>query len=1322
MPESSRPRLHRLLRLALTLLAVGGLTRVALRSDLFRLWLTDLIAHEASAFLGEEVLLGDAVVELFPARVTLRGLVVRSAETGEPLIAARRVRARVGLGWTGPRLRVLELDHPFVRLNLNDGALADFPGLRGDEEDDEPSEPMTELPWDELIVRDAELQLGWATAGEPGGELIVEGVNLRPALVGGLVDLRIGALSVEAGALKQATTDLRIDNIELAPDRIILPDFGLELPILRVAGRVAVIFGGNLGGHLELQARAAEISQLLPEGLRLEGDLDADITLGGTASAPDIEVNLAGQPVLVSVWETGEESRYDFGELAAVVKVRADGLRVEPLVLRWAGGRVEVEGDMAWDLSVPHAAIRAEDLSFAQIMALVGSTPGAWVEFLGDAEINVSGTLSPLLLTGPFEVNGKDLVVASGPTRLPSSTVLLDIPQARLAGDLDLHADGIHLDARELVAGGTRGEVDAWLGWVGDTPLGLDVNLYEADLSTFAPLGDVELQGTGLVKGTIEGGYSDPDIFGELDIEGFSCLGVPWADRLTSAISTTDLVNVDLTDFAALRRETTSRGNLRLGFYEEMTLEAQVLVQDGQLYDLMSMWLDVPDITGRADLTLSLAGPLYGLEGESRVALRDVSIYGEAFPDGRAKGLMREGRFTLDHLLLSRAEGAESLLARGSVGAGWAMNMEVIADGLRLETLNNLDGDGLIGRLDADLAVGGTLFSPEPRGRLTLRDAKAAGGFIADARVDLRTAEEVMSFAGGMLDGTVKVSGRVGLFNGQRWRAAFELYDLPIDRYIVLGGYGEPARLSFTGRGEANGALGLDEPLNLIVTSDPGDLSFTWDRHALTASDAWSLKMERGEARTEGLRLVGEQTDLSLSASRSEGGGALIAGGGRFDLGLIELFTGETLRAEGVGELRVALNRVEDRFDGALDVTVEEATFRTDAFPHPFERVAAHIIGRPSGYVLLTGQGEVGGGAVTLGGSVEARDWVPVRYDLTARLIDARVRYFDFLPPMIADADLALGGPPDSLLLSGDIRIQDMVFSERVDWEQWAVDFREQQLSGLVAEVDDEDAFCDLDLTVTADGTARVRNNIADGQLDADLRVIGSTARPGMVGEVRMLSGGRMFHEDREFVVTRAELHYVDPWTWDPELDFVLETDISSRDRSYHVTYPVSGPFSDWRADPRSDPPLAQSDINALILFGVTREEIERAGGGGGSAIAMEGLDLLLTGESQRALERLGDGVLQDTHVELVTGVSARGSLVSSEWRVLVEKPINQPVDATLIGEFNPFRLNDQYLAVEKQLAHNVYLNVFWASFQRERNLSIGGAYGADFKVRWEAE
>ncbi|MBK9367868.1 MAG: hypothetical protein IPN01_16380 [Deltaproteobacteria bacterium] len=272
---------------------------------------------------------------------------------------------------------------------------------------------------------------------------------------------------------------------------------------------------------------------------------------------------------------------------------------------------------------------------------------------------------------------------------------------------------------------------------------------------------------------------------------------------------------------------------------------------------------------------------------------------------------------------------------------------------------------------------------------------------------------------------------------------------------------------------------------------------------------------------------------------------------------------------------------------------------------------------------------------------------MPVRYDLTANLIDARVRYFDFLPPMVADADLALGGPPDGLLLSGDIRIQDMVFSERVDWEQWAVDFREQQLSGLVAEVDDDEAFCDLDL-------------IADGQLDANLRLIRSTARPGMVGEVRMLSGGRMFHEDREFVVTRAELHYVDPgpgilnWT-------LSETDISSRDRSCHVTPARERPLLRLAPTPaRSWTHPWPSPTSTRSSSSASPERRHRARGRRRRlGYRMEGLRPVVDRREPARLERLATACSKTPTVS-VTGVNRPRPLVSLEWRVL-SREADQP-------------------------------------------------------------
>jgi autotransporter translocation and assembly factor TamB len=358
---------------------------------------------------------------------------------------------------------------------------------------------------------------------------------------------------------------------------------------------------------------------------------------------------------------------------------------------------------------------------------------------------------------------------------------------------------------------------------------------------------------------------------------------------------------------------------------------------------------------------------------------------------------------------------------------------------------------------------------------------------------------------------------------------------------------------------------------------------------------------------------------------------------------------------------------------------------------------------------------------VVVTGVIDAHRWSPTRYDLSATVQDARVDLVDELPPMVGDAALSLTGPADDLLLSGEVQIEDMLFADRIDWEQWTVDWRERHLDDLVDQPSARDPLFALDVAVTADGTARVRNNVGDGRLEADLRVVGDDTRIGMVGEVRMQEGGRAFLHEREFDVTRGELRYVDPYSYDPLVDFVLETDVRATDRTYHITYPITGPFSDLSTNPSSDPQLPQVDINALLLFGVTTEDLERTGGAG-AALALEGAGLLFAGETSRALDRFGPDALdvfQYTRVDLVTGVSQRGALNSTEWRLLVEQNLAEPVDVTLVGEFS---LDDSYLAAERELYDNLYLNVYWSSEQRERSLDIGGAYGADFKVRWESE
>ena len=63
--------------------------------------------------------------------------------------------------------------------------------------------------------------------------------------------------------------------------------------------------------------------------------------------------------------------------------------------------------------------------------------------------------------------------------------------------------------------------------------------------------------------------------------------------------------------------------------------------------------------------------------------LGDAGIWGEMFPTGEAHGYLDEGVFTLDELRVRRDEGA-GITLRGEVGREWALDMELVADGIEL--------------------------------------------------------------------------------------------------------------------------------------------------------------------------------------------------------------------------------------------------------------------------------------------------------------------------------------------------------------------------------------------------------------------------------------------------------------------------------------------------------------------------------------------------------------------------------------------------------------------------------------------------------------
>ena len=86
-----------------------------------------------------------------------------------------------------------------------------------------------------------------------------------------------------------------------------------------------------------------------------------------------------------------------------------------------------------------------------------------------------------------------------------------------------------------------------------------------------------------------------------------------------------------------------------------------------------------------------------------------------------------------------------------------------------------------------------------------------------------------------------------------------------------------------------------------------------------------------------------------------------------------------------------------------------------------------------------------------------------------------------------------------------------------------------------------------------------------------------------------------------------------------------------------------------------------------------------------------------------------------------MTGVNARGDY-SSDPRLLVRKRYTEAGDLEITGEINLVRPSDQYYRVDRPITDAWSLSAWYATYQRDRTLPIGGAYGIDLRARWESD
>ncbi len=682
-----------------------------------------------------------------------------------------------------------------------------------------------------------------------------------------------------------------------------------------------------------------------------------------------------------------------------------------------------------------------------------------------------------------------------------------------------------------------------------------------------------DVSGGGGFEGTVEGRW--PDLIIEGEVEGrrmrFSTIHT---DTLL-AIGRVSRDRIWLDGLRARRGESriAASGIFARGpdEFPDMEFEASWESWDArELIDFLEWDLEVTGIaSGRSETVRT--DERYA--GGGRVAGFDTTVLEQPFDEIQVAWNLDGEKARLSPMRgIFRGGTAEGALDIGLVA--WELDGRITGSDYPLTP--GLAPEWISIRSDFRLVIGGDLLAPElrlearapaasvldlPLGPGTISGAVRGGAFEGSGSLDSGAASFRMA---GVVPFGTDGAGTVTI---REVEVAPLLFDTAAERgiSIVVSGAGD-FHIEDPGDEWMTGTAALEE----LRISTPGFSAATTGPAEIRLEDG-RVHIERfglvqGESRVELAGTVGlddESLDLSLSGQTSL-------------LAVAQFVPG--LTAEGQFDLDAELVGPWSAPEVLGQGNIRNGAFRIEDFPHALQEVEGSITFDQRTLRIAEVIGTMGSGDAVVSGSISIEDAALGVMDLRVQLAGSRLRYPRDLSATV-DADLRVVGDRGGRLLSGEVRLDDAVWSR--EYELFASILADIDTVAGPAEAGGRTFLNDLrmDVRVETDSPFAVRNSVFQLDAMAGFGLRGTAGSPAVLGRADLV-GGEVYFGAHRFQVTSGRADFIDPEGIEPVFDIEAETSV----RSYRVRLRASGSVEQIDANLSSDPPLREADILRLLL------------------------------------------------------------------------------------------------------------------------------------------
>lgn len=588
-------------------------------------------------------------------------------------------------------------------------------------------------------------------------------------------------------------------------------------------------------------------------------------------------------------------------------------------------------------------------------------------------------------------------------------------------------------------------------------------------------------------------------------------------------------------------------------------------------------------VSGTLQAQLQADGPLHDPATSGWIQLDNGTVGDEPVKHLHAEGSFASQKVKLSTYTLSAAGGTVS--GSGSYDfASQQFQAAARGTGLDIARIAWLDAriPTAVGKLAFQITASGTAENPNIQGSASLTALTLGGQHMGAVEAVARTTGNALHYnlTTHVEGAALSLHGQTGFGTGYPTQAEVAFSQFNIGSLLKMAGM-----QAFTGESALAGTITLNGPLahpeQLSGEARLRQLAVTLEGVHLDSSGGMHATLANGRIHLDPLHITGENTDLHAEGSLALKGTRQLdlAASGSINLKLAETLDPD-LTASGLTTFQVEAHGPLSNPGLRGRIDFQNGSLSLEDLPNGLSQLHGTLIFNQNRLEVSSLTAMSGGGLLSVGGSLSYQHGIYANLTVTGKGI--RIRYPEGVSSL-ADAQLRLEGTRTSMLLSGGVLITRFTASPSLDIAALAA---QANSVPTITPPDAPSNHIRLDVRVVSSPQLNFQNAFAKLAGDVDLRLRGTLAAPSLLGRVSITDGNAMIAGTR-YDLQRGEISFTNPIRIEPEIDL----NATARVQDYDITLGLHGTLDKLAVNYRSDPPLPEADVLALLALGHTASQ-----------------------------------------------------------------------------------------------------------------------------------